>query len=185
MPIGMFALHANCWNYSVIIQTVKGIITIKVNIWSLWTWLLHIHALEIQLCTNVLSSELVHEIHQMSNHNNIYVKRQDKWNINLTSNNHNLLIIILVDTWTVPKDTVPTNVYTSSPLSHRTVQYGTALAQSVLQEQSAETLAHWQQWWVVHSLSNKCFNCIQCICCGIDVRPSQDHRVLRICNQYK
>ena len=29
-------------------------------------------------------------------------------------------------------------------------------------------------------LSNKCFNCSQCICCGIDVRPSQDHRILRV-----
>ena len=26
--------------------------------------------------------------------------------------------------WTVPEDTVPTNVYTSSYLRHRTVQYG-------------------------------------------------------------
>ena len=24
------------------------------------------------------------------------------------------------------------------------------------------------------------FNCIQCICCVIDVRPSQDHRILRM-----
>ena len=29
-------------------------------------------------------------------------------------------------------------------------------------------------------LSNKCFKCIQCICCGIDIRPSQDHRILRV-----
>ena len=32
-------------------------------------------------------------------------------------------------------------------------------------------------------LSNKCFNCIQHICCVTDVRPSQDHWILRICNQ--
>ena len=42
---------------------------IKVNIWSLWTWLLHMHALELRLCTNVLSSCFVHEMHKMSNHN--------------------------------------------------------------------------------------------------------------------
>ena len=42
---------------------------IKVNIWSLWTWLLHMHALELWLCTNVLSSCFVHEMHEMSNHN--------------------------------------------------------------------------------------------------------------------
>ena len=29
-------------------------------------------------------------------------------------------------------------------------------------------------------LSNKCFNCIQHICCVMDVRPSQDHRILRM-----
>ena len=65
----MFALHANSWNYSVIIHHVKGVIMIKVDIYSLWTQLLHLHALELWLCTNDLSSELVHEMHEMSNHN--------------------------------------------------------------------------------------------------------------------
>ena len=27
-------------------------------------------------------------------------------------------------------------------------------------------------------MGNKCFNCIQCICSGIDIRPSQDHQIL-------
>ena len=54
MPVGMFALHTNCCNYSVIIQIVnEGVIMIKVNIYSLWTWLLHLHTLELQLCANV------------------------------------------------------------------------------------------------------------------------------------
>ena len=30
------------------------------------------HALELQLCTNVLSSCFVHEMHEMSNHNNYH-----------------------------------------------------------------------------------------------------------------
>ena len=69
MPIGMFALHANCWNYSVIIQTVKASLRSKWTSAIFWTCLLHLHVLEVQLCKNVLSSELVHEMHEMSNHN--------------------------------------------------------------------------------------------------------------------
>ena len=44
----------------------------------------------------------------------------------------------------VPNDTVLTNVYTSNYLS--TVQYSidSIRSQSVLQEQLADTLAHWQ-----------------------------------------
>ena len=33
-------------------------------------------------------------------------------------------------------------------------------------------------------LSNKWFNCIQRICCVTDIRPSQDHQILRICNRH-
>ena len=33
-------------------------------------------------------------------------------------------------TWTVPEDTVPTNVYTSNYLSHRTVQYESSVQSS-------------------------------------------------------
>ena len=28
--------------------------------------------------------------------------------------------------------------------------------------------------------ANKCFNCIKRICCGIGIRPSQDHWILRV-----
>ena len=47
---------------------------IKVDIYSLWTQLLHLHALELRLCTNDLSSKLVHEMHEMSNHNSMKMK---------------------------------------------------------------------------------------------------------------
>ena len=43
---------------------------IKVNIRSL---LLHLHALELQLCTNVLRLGLVLNLHEMSNHNRIEI----------------------------------------------------------------------------------------------------------------
>ena len=43
---------------------------IKVNICGLWMWLLHLHALELRLCTNVLSSGFVLNLQEMSNHNN-------------------------------------------------------------------------------------------------------------------
>ena len=35
------------------------------------------------------------------------------------------------ETWTVPEDTIPTNVYTSSYLSHRTIQYSGAVGSTV------------------------------------------------------
>ena len=35
MPVGMFALYASCWNYSVIIQTVKA------SLWLKWTSICH------------------------------------------------------------------------------------------------------------------------------------------------
>ena len=47
----------------------KGIIMIKVNIYSVWTWLLHMHELEPQLCTNVLSLGFVRNLLEISNHN--------------------------------------------------------------------------------------------------------------------
>ena len=72
MPVGMFALHANCWNYSVIIQAVKVSLRSKWTSTVFWTCLLHLHVLELQLWSNVLSLELVHEMHEMSNHNNLH-----------------------------------------------------------------------------------------------------------------
>ena len=69
MPVSMFALHANCWNYSCDDSNCKGIITIKVNICSLLNKLVAFAYIGLQLCTNVLSLELVHEMHEMSNHN--------------------------------------------------------------------------------------------------------------------
>ena len=46
---------------------------IKVNIYSPGTQLLHLHALELRLCTNDLSLELVQEMHEISNHNTLKV----------------------------------------------------------------------------------------------------------------
>ena len=45
---------------------------IKVNIYSLWTWLLPMHALELRLCANVLRSGLVPILLEMSNNNKYY-----------------------------------------------------------------------------------------------------------------
>ena len=54
----------------------KGIITIFIaNIHSLWTWLLHLHALEHQLCTNVLYSGFFPNLLEIVNHNNVTVRR--------------------------------------------------------------------------------------------------------------
>ena len=91
--------------------------------------------------------------------------------------------------WTVP-EYCSTNVYTSSYIRHRTVQC------EVTQSVNESTLASRRSSRAVgptnrvaHSfgsdklyigLSNKCFNYIQCICCVTDVRPSQDHRILRM-----
>ena len=36
----------------------------------------HMHALELQLCMNVLSSCFVHEMHEMSNHNKFQEKKR-------------------------------------------------------------------------------------------------------------
>ena len=46
---------------------------IKVNIYSLWMWLLHLHALGLQLCVNVLSSEFISNLLEMSNHNSSHI----------------------------------------------------------------------------------------------------------------
>ena len=47
----------------------KGIITIKVNICSIWMWLLHLHALDLRLHGNVLRLGFVSNLLDMSNHN--------------------------------------------------------------------------------------------------------------------
>ena len=44
---------------------------IKVNIYSLWPWLLHLHALELQLCTNVLDLGFVTNLLKIINHNSL------------------------------------------------------------------------------------------------------------------
>ena len=76
-----------------------------------------------------------------------------------------------------------TNVYTSSYIKG-TAQYSVGTFASRLSSRAVGSTSR-----VAHSfgsdklyicLSNKCFNCIQHICCVTDVRPSQDHRILRV-----
>ena len=45
--------------------------------------------------------------------------------------------IVYYHLWTVPEDTVPTNVYTNSYLSHHTVQYGTQMIPEPCGEQNS------------------------------------------------
>ena len=78
-----------------------------------------------------------------------------------------------------------TNVYTSNYLRHRTVQCG-RICQLTLQLDSravgpTSRVAHrFGSGKLYICLSNKCFNHIQRICSVTDVRPSQDHRILRV-----
>ena len=44
-----------------------------------------------------------------------------------------------MEDWTVPEDTIPTNVYTSSYLSHHTVQYSIHSIQWLAHEQHSCT----------------------------------------------
>ena len=53
----------------------EGIIMFKVHIYSLRILLLHLHAFQLRLCTSILDSKLVLNLHEMSNHN----KRNGKW----------------------------------------------------------------------------------------------------------
>ena len=87
------------------------------------------------------------------------------------------------------------NVYTRNYLSHRTVQYSTQSVHSrspvrtahsftdSSKSGSASRVAHSLGSGKFTRLSNKCFKCIQHICGETDVRPSQDHQILRICNR--
>ena len=58
----------------------KGIITIKVNIYILWTWLLHFHALELQLYTSVLDSGVVSNLLEIVNHNR-HQSQRGRWQL--------------------------------------------------------------------------------------------------------
>ena len=84
--------------------------------------------------------------------------------------------------WTVPKY-LSTNVYTSSYIRHHTVQ---------CESQSRSRISASKSGWtsrVAHSfgsnklyicLSNKCFKVYPVYSLCTDVRPSQDHRILRV-----
>ena len=85
--------------------------------------------------------------------------------------------------WTVPKYH-STNIYTRNYLSHRTVQYGAHSFTGFSESGATSRVAHsFSSDKLYICLSNKCFNCIQRIRCATYVRPSQDHRILRICNR--
>ena len=72
-----------------------------------------------------------------------------------------------------------TNVYTRSYIRHHTVQCEVNVAVDASESGATSRVARsFGSNKLYICLSNKCFNCIQRICCLIDIRPSQDHRIL-------
>ena len=59
MLVGMFVIGCQLLELLFDNLTCKGIIVFKVNIYSLRMLLLHLHALQLRLCTSILDSELV------------------------------------------------------------------------------------------------------------------------------
>ena len=87
--------------------------------------------------------------------------------------------------WTVPKYR-STSVYTSSYIRHHTVQYG---AQSLALAQCSRFRRVSRRVGVAHRfgrdklyicLNNKCFKLHPVYSLCTDIRPSQDHRILRM-----
>ena len=65
-----------------------------------------------------------------------------------------------------------TNVYTSNYIRHHTVQCERICQLPLKQSRPTSRVAHrFGSDKLYICLSNKCFNCIQCICCVTDVRP--------------
>ena len=74
-----------------------------------------------------------------------------------------------------------TNVYTSQYIRHHTVQCEVRITASVSESGAASRVAHgFGSGKLYICLSNKCFKVYPVYSLCTDVRPSQDHRILRM-----